>query len=560
MSDVEASRRAQAVVSRLALPDPSAAVLTALGRLELDRDAAAEARAQDEHGRLGALSWRTLTQLLPEPSTSPPDVVLRALTDWGLVQVVGQEPNDPVLLGSAACRLTYSGRATLGLAPAPLAPSPPSEPDAPSPWEVWHGAGREGLMTDALEVYPAAFVLGPLILRGDELRGASLCGRVAERLCADGVVVIDGTLLEHPKHGWVVEELLWRTARARGERVLLLTSPSPARVAAMVTGARLRWRELPAQTRRDAASLDPRVTERLMQGAVAHSQADACGVPDSELAQPRRVKTRWEDLQVPEPVQRQLQQALMHARYRLVPQPDGRESLGYRLLLSGLPGTGKSMAAEALASTLGRPVMKLDLSSVLSKWLGETERFLSQIFEIAEISGAVLVLDEADSLFRQRDSSGSGRDGLVTVVSYLLARLDRFVGLLVATTNRTRDLDEAFFRRFDDFIVLPVPDPATRRALWRQQLALETEGPEVELGLLADRFALSGGLIRCAATRARAWSSGMGLPMSTAIVLASLSRELEKSDRDPKEVLIDPHRGAVEQLLRGSSRWLEREE
>jgi SpoVK/Ycf46/Vps4 family AAA+-type ATPase len=194
-------------------------------------------------------------------------------------------------------------------------------------------------------------------------------------------------------------------------------------------------------------------------------------VPDSELAQPRRVKTRWEDLQVPEPVQRQLQQALMHARYRLVPQPGGRESLGYRLLLSGLPGTGKSMAAEALASTLGRPVMKLDLSSVLSKWLGETERFLSQIFEIAEISGAVLVLDEADSLFRQRDSSGSGRDGLVTVVSYLLARLDRYVGLLVATTNRTRDLDEAFFRRFDDFIVLPVPDPATRRALWRQQLA-----------------------------------------------------------------------------------------
>jgi hypothetical protein len=552
--------RADAVASRLALPDPCALALAALSRLELDRDAAAEARTEDEHGRLGALSWLTLSRLLPELPGASPNAALRALSDWGLVQVVGQEPNDPVLLGSAACRLTYSGRAVLGLAPGPSAPPAASRDEAPSPWEVWHGAGREGLLMDAFDAHPSALTLGPLTLRGDELRGASLCGRVAERLCADGVVVLDGTLLEHPKHVWLIEELLWRTARARGARLLLLTSPSSARVAAVATGARLCWRELPAQTRRDAASLDPRVTERLIHSPLRLSQADACGVPDSELAQPRRVRTRWEDLQLPEAVQRQLQQALMHARYRLAPQPGGQDVLGYRLLLSGLPGTGKSMAAEALATTLGRPVMKLDLSSVLSKWLGETERFLSQIFEIAEISGAVLVLDEADSLFRQRDSSGSGRDGLVTVVSYLLARLDRYVGLLVATTNRTRDIDEAFFRRFDDFIVLPVPDPTTRRALWRQQLGLVGEHPEIDLPLLADRFAISGGLIRCAATRARAWSSGMSLPMSTSLVLASLSRELEKSDRDPKEVLIDPYRGAVEQLLRGSSRWLEREE
>ena len=103
--------RADAVASRLALPDPCALALAALSRLELDRDAAAEARTEDEHGRLGALSWLTLSRLLPELPGASPNAALRALSDWGLVQVVGQEPNDPVLLGSAACRLTYSGRA-----------------------------------------------------------------------------------------------------------------------------------------------------------------------------------------------------------------------------------------------------------------------------------------------------------------------------------------------------------------------------------------------------------------------------------------------------------------
>lgn len=553
--DLWAPPRAAEVASALGLPVPAGDVLDALAQLDVERDAFAAARQEDEQGRAGALSWATLLRRAGhEPAEAEAlGAALLGLADWGLVQIVGQDAADPILTGSSAIRLLHAGRALLGLAPARrlTAPELARQPD-PIRWEVWHGASREGLLLEALRAYPDA-ACRPIVLRPDELRSATLAGRVAERLWADGAAIVDGALLEHPKHAWLVEELLARTATAAAPRILLLASPAVARYAAVASGARLRWREQPTAGRRESAALDERVTARLMapQGDGTATLADVCGVPDTELATPRRVDTRWEDLLLPDPVQQQMQHALMHARYRLetLARREGAgRATGYRLLLSGLPGTGKSMAAEAVATTLGRPLVRLDLSGILSKWLGETERFLAQIFEVAEVSGSVLVLDEAEALFRQRESGGSGRDGLVTVVSYLLARLDRFSGVLIATTNRTRDLDEAFFRRFDDFVVLPVPDPATRVRLWARHLGAPHA---VDLELVAGRFAISGGLIRCAAVRAAAWADGLGIPLETPVVLASLARELEKGDRDPKEVLIEPYRAQVQALLRG---------
>jgi ATP-dependent 26S proteasome regulatory subunit len=197
--------------------------------------------------------------------------------------------------------------------------------------------------------------------------------------------------------------------------------------------------------------------------------------------------------------------------------------------------------------------VRLDLSSVLSKWLGETEKLLAQVFDVAEAANALVVLDEAESLLRQRESGASGGHALATGVAYLLTRLDRFTGVLVATTNRTKDLDEAFFRRFDDFIVLPVPDEPTRALLWRRHLALGPDTADVDLTLIAARFAVSGGPIRGAALRARAWASGLHEPLSTPIVLASLGRELEKSDRSSKEVMVEPYGERVSLLLKGST-------
>jgi SpoVK/Ycf46/Vps4 family AAA+-type ATPase len=264
------------------------------------------------------------------------------------------------------------------------------------------------------------------------------------------------------------------------------------------------------------------------------------------------VETAWEDLVVPKKVQWELRQVLLHARYRLGETSDrfGRKK-GYRLLLSGLPGTGKSMCAEALATTLDRPLVKLDLSSVLSKWLGETEKLLAQVFDVAEAANAVLVLDEAESLLRQRggDGKGGGMGALSTGVAYLLTRLDSYTGVLVATTNRTRDLDEAFFRRFDDFVILPIPDRPTRVRLWSTFLG--DGAGDLDLEFIGGHFAISGGLIRSAAIRADAWRVGMELPMETPLVLASLARELEKNDRSSVEAMVEPYRKAVMELLDG---------
>ena len=122
--------------------------------------------------------------------------------------------------------------------------------------------------------------------------------------------------------------------------------------------------------------------------------------------------------------------------------------------------------------------------------------------------------------------------------------------MLVATTNRTRDLDEAFFRRFDDFVILPIPDKPTRSRLWATFLKA-TDEDDLDLDFIGGRFAISGGLIRSAAVRADAWRVGLEVPLTTPLVLASLARELEKNDRSSVEAMVEPYRDAVLALLEG---------
>ncbi len=539
----------------LALPERARAVLSLLIRIDTDRSVSESARQQDEQGRQGVLSWARLIALVEPEEQDDLEAAAVLLAEWGLIQVVGSRASDPILPGSAPMRLTFAGRICLGLGPAPR-PAPPPLPPEARPWQVWHAVSREGLLMAARER------LGPSALRAislpRDLRDeGEVIGALVIALCTTGLVVLDGFALEKAPGAAALERLLWRTRHARGARVLLLPSPELARVAVLASGGELRWIEAEMHGRRETGRFDRSLTRHL-QGD-APDLAHVCGVPDNELAMPRRVSTHWEELMLPDHVRHQFDQVLVHARFRLHELPRRgvlpTSDKGYRLMLSGLPGTGKSMAAEALAHTLDRMIVKIDLSSVLSKWLGETEKLLSQIFEVAEMTGSVLVLDEAESLFRQRDSGPGGRDGMGTVVAYLLARLDRFDGVLVATTNRTQDLDEAFFRRFDDFVVLPIPGDATRSRLWERMIrsaldpATAEDALDVDFTLIGQRFAIAGGLIHKAAVRAAAWAYGLDRPMSTSIVLASLARELEKNDRSPNLVFIEPYRAEVEALL-----------
>lgn len=549
---------AQVTCARLCLSDLAADVLSAFLPLELDPEVAAQTRADDPHNRPGVLSWADLIVPDDEATISALEEAVSALVDWGLLQLVGLAPGDPPVSGPAAMRLTHAGRVGLGLAPARRADVADC---APCGWTVLHGASREalaGAAWEALGLDGRGQAALPLPLSG---RGGDpidhVCAQIATRLLCQGYAIVDGFPLvdETPNArvaAPVIEQLLARTAWACGPRLLLLPEPAVARLAAWSCGGALRWIEPQVDGRRQGLVLDARMSALLQ----AHGGgADLAGVPDSELAVPRRVQTAWEDMLLADGVALEFQQALMHARFRLAMGGVGRVSPGYRLLLSGLPGTGKSMAAEALATTLDRSLIKLDLSAVLSKWLGETEKLLAQVFDVAESAGAVLVLDEAESLLRQREGGAQGNHALGTGVAYLLTRLERYSGVLVATTNRTRDLDEAFFRRFDDFIILPIPDEPTRARLWRRHLQLADAAPtQLDLSLLAQRFPISGGLIRGAALRARSWSEGMSAPLSTPHVLAALGRELEKSDRASHEVFVEPYVAEVRVLMRGATR------
>lgn len=171
---------------------------------------------------------------------------------------------------------------------------------------------------------------------------------------------------------------------------------------------------------------------------------------------------------------------------------------GAAVLFRGPPGTGKTMAAGAVASALGLPLVRIDLSGLVSKFIGETEKNLERVFCAAESISALLFFDEADSLFGRRSDVSDAHDRYANLeTSYLLQRLETFTGVAVLASNLHQNIDEAFLRRLDLIVDFPVPAAAERLALWRRIEA--TRAPladDVDLETLAARFELTGGEIR----------------------------------------------------------------
>jgi hypothetical protein len=171
---------------------------------------------------------------------------------------------------------------------------------------------------------------------------------------------------------------------------------------------------------------------------------------------------------------------------------------GITILFAGPPGTGKTMAAEIMARRLTLPMYRIDLSQVVNKYIGETEKNLKRVFDAAEMSDMVLFFDEADSLFGKRIEANDARDRYANLeVSYLLERMERFKGLAILATNRKTDFDHAFLRRIRHVIDFPVPDEPQRAAMWRQSIPKAVaEQSRIDIAFLARQFPLSGGHIR----------------------------------------------------------------
>lgn len=176
---------------------------------------------------------------------------------------------------------------------------------------------------------------------------------------------------------------------------------------------------------------------------------------------------------------------------------------GITALFEGAPGTGKTMVAGALARELGLDLYRVDLSRILSKWMGETERNLANVFSAAEDGHAIILFDEADSLFTKRTEVKSSNDRHANLeVNYLLQRLDTFVGIAILTTNFGSSIDAAFKRRLSFRLTFPVPDEEIREQLWRKHLPPQMPVGEVDFAELAHKYHLAGGAVRNCVVRA----------------------------------------------------------
>src|SRR5690606_26305303 len=204
---------------------------------------------------------------------------------------------------------------------------------------------------------------------------------------------------------------------------------------------------------------------------------------------------------------------------------------GLAALFAGPPGTGKTMAAEAIARELALPLYRLDLSQVVNRYIGQTEKNLRRLFDAADVADIVLFFDEADALFGKRTEVKDAHDRYANLeISYLLERMERFKGLAILATNRRRDLDEAFARRLRFVIEFPLPGVAERLRIWRSVVpqGVDTEGVDFEF--LAQRFPLAGGHIRAIVFHACLQSASEGSPQQLGMpaLVRAVQREYEK--------------------------------
>jgi len=170
---------------------------------------------------------------------------------------------------------------------------------------------------------------------------------------------------------------------------------------------------------------------------------------------------------------------------------------GFRTLFYGPPGTGKTLTATLLGKSTGLDVYRIDLSMVVSKFIGETEKNLANVFDQAQTKNWILFFDEADALFGKRTQTSSSNDRYANQeVSYLLQRIEDFPGVVILATNLKANLDEAFSRRFQSMIYFPLPGPEQRLVLWKQSFSdKSTLGHDVDLQDIAEKYELAGGAI-----------------------------------------------------------------
>ena len=382
---------------------------------------------------------------------------------------------------------------------------------------VSHAAGRPLLLCNVRELHKPEVIADAMLCCA--LEGRLLCGDGLDRLEPAERTQLLRAIDEHPER-LVLLAPTRAGALTLGDRtVLLVELPMPdlhereaawsaATNAPDTTDVSAKFRLTLAQIAEAAevANITARtrgaeVTEAAdLDLGARHASSSRLG----ELAARLTPRYRWTDLVLPDRQRETLGSISAYLRHRdRVLTEWGYEKTvartqGLKVLFAGESGTGKTMAAEVLAGELGLELFRVDLATIVSKYIGETEKNLDRIFDAAIGSNAILFFDEADALFGKRSDVSDAHDRYANIeVAYLLQKMEGYPGAVILATNFRQNIDDAFVRRLDFVIDFPFPEPDDRKLIWR--LLLPEEAPlsdDVDLDFLATQFKLSGGAIR----------------------------------------------------------------
>jgi SpoVK/Ycf46/Vps4 family AAA+-type ATPase len=254
------------------------------------------------------------------------------------------------------------------------------------------------------------------------------------------------------------------------------------------------------------------------------------------LSQKIEPKYTWDDIVLPNDQMSQLREITNHVQYKHLVYGewgfDRKISLGKGLnvLFHGPSGTGKTMGSEIIANELKLDLYKIDLSTVVSKYIGETEKNLSKIFKEAETSNAILFFDEADALFGKRSEVRDSHDRYANIeIGYLLQKMDEYTGVVILATNMKKNMDEAFVRRMHFCVEFPFPDEGYRLRIWQNIFPQETPlSNNIDYNFLAGKFKFSGGNIKNAALAAAFYAANDGQAVTMEHLIQATKREFQK--------------------------------
>ncbi|MEA1991063.1 MAG: ATP-binding protein, partial [Thermodesulfobacteriota bacterium] len=254
------------------------------------------------------------------------------------------------------------------------------------------------------------------------------------------------------------------------------------------------------------------------------------------LAQKITPHYKWNDIILPSDRLEQLKEICNYVKYRsLVYDEWGFDlklsmSKGLNALFAGPSGTGKTMAADIMAGKLGLDLYKIDLSTVVSKYIGETEKNLARIFAEAETSNSILFFDEADALFGRRSEVRDSHDRYANIeISYLLQKMEEYQGVVILATNLRKNMDDAFVRRMHFTIEFPFPTENDRRRIWARIWPDDTpRSPDLDLDFMASRFEVAGGNIRNIALAAAFLAADDGGAVNMVHLSRAIQREFQK--------------------------------